>query len=430
MQNRNCRLGGHLVGQAANGAALAPSPSRQLPPFAGSGKWKVIMAGLSANACLPHALTVAHQRLCEALDPGIRDFEAHQRFSNSQEICLAAETFVHEFCRVPARQAELERRVSLVDDRTRQESEFRKAMGTAWKAYRKKPKKPIEPEFLMERQYFSRLRKAICSLIYLAQVLKMRGYLERVIEARLLRPRVQAAFRDWLHQCWLIQREAEGLEVDGCYYLHHVYQATANPSKRSRSAKARIASGTFHAGVVLKPMRAAADSLMAWAAENRVCGHIADLVDAEAARLEKGVAEAQPAAKACGHSSPETSPHVAADPSDAAGRKTVGQQVPTSPLDHGQHRTGSEPAVLDDPITLEEAAGLLLLEAKTIQNRGTEGRPKPAIGGGKGKRAIWSYNTFRPWLLDNFPDREDRLPGDYEEAKKLFSAPKCPPGNS
>ena len=394
MQNRNCRLGGHLVGQAANGAALAPSPSRQFPPFAGSGKWQVIMAGLSANACLPHALTVANQRLCEALDPGIRDFEAHQRFSNSQEIRLAAETFVHEFCRVPARRAELERRVSLVENRTRQESEFRKAMGTAWKAYRKNPKKPIGPEFPMERQHFSGLRKAIRSPIYPVEVLKMREYLERVIDAGLLRSRVQAAFRDWLHQCWLIQREAEVLEVDGCYYLHYVYQAIPNPSKRSRWAKAQIMSEGFFAGVVLKPMRAAADSLMAWAAENRACGAIA------------------------------------ADPSVAAGRKTVGQQVPTSPPDHGQHRTGSETAVLDDPITLEDAAELLLVGVKTVYNRGTEERPKPEVSSGRGRRAIFSYHKLRPWLLDDFPDREDRLPEDYEEAKKLFSTPKCPPGNS
>jgi hypothetical protein len=90
----------------------------------------------------------------------------------------------------------------------------------------------------------------------------------------------------------------------------------------------------------------------------------------------------------------------------------------------------SESAVLDDPITLEDAATLVLAAVKTIQNRGTEGRPKPAIGGGKGKRAIWGYHTLRPWLLDKFPDYEDRLPEDYAEAKKLFSAPKCPPGNS
>jgi DNA-binding NtrC family response regulator len=226
------------------------------------------MSGSSATGSLPYTLLDAHARLCEALDLGIHDFEAYQRFSNSREICLAAERFVREFCSVPAWRAELERRVSLVDNRTRQDSEFRKAMGTAWKAYRKNPKDPFGPESSKSKQSFSCLRKAIRSPILVVEVLEMRQYLERVIDAGLLRPRVQDAFKDWLRQCWLIQHEAERLEVDGCYYLHHVYQAIPNPSERSKWAKAKITSETFFGGFCLKPMHAAADSLVAWAAEN------------------------------------------------------------------------------------------------------------------------------------------------------------------
>ena len=152
--------------------------------------------------------------------------------------------------------------------------------------------------------------------------------------------------------------------------------------------------------------------------------------DAEAAELEKSVAEGQPTAKACGRRSPETSPHVVAAPSDLVEPKQVVDQTLTTSPDLHQDQAESESAALDDHITLEEAAELLLVEVKTVYNRGTENRPEPAILRGKGKRAIWSYRKLRPWLLDEFPDSGDCLPEDYEEVMKLLSGPKCPPGKS
>ena len=121
---------------------------------------------------------------------------------------------------------------------------------------------------------------------------------------------------------------------------------------------------------------------------------------------------------------------MVAAPSDLVEpKRVVDQTLTTSPQLH-QDQAESESATLDDSITLEEAAELLLVEVKTVYNRGTENRPEPTIRAGKNKRAIWSYRRLRLWLLHEFPDSGDRLPEDYEEVVKLLSGPKCPPGKS
>jgi hypothetical protein len=83
--------------------------------------------------------------------------------------------------------------------------------------------------------------------------------------------------------------------------------------------------------------------------------------------------------------------------------------------------SGREPMV-EDPITLQEAARLLFTKLKTLYNLGAETRPEPAIPAGGRRRAVWSYATLRPWLAATFPELIDRLPVEFVEAKRHFSA--------
>ena len=67
------------------------------------------------------------------------------------------------------------------------------------------------------------------------------------------------------------------------------------------------------------------------------------------------------------------------------------------------------------------AAVPLLLDAKTIRNKGKNGRPNAAIPASGNKSARYRYSEFRSWLAAKFPKEADRLPESYEGAKNIFS---------
>ncbi len=94
-----------------------------------------------------------------------------------------------------------------------------------------------------------------------------RHAVERGIREGIFGIHVKAVFGELLEECRRIQHEGERLEVDGCFYLYHVHLASKpSPPNRSECAKALMESG--FGGVHLQSIRAAADSLVAWAGEN------------------------------------------------------------------------------------------------------------------------------------------------------------------
>lgn len=226
------------------------------------------MAASSATPCLPYALSRARQSLCDSLDTGIREFKKNLTCCNNREICLSVEWFVDELSRIPAWQAELERRAGWVRTSCGPQSEFRRVMEAAWKVYRDFPKTPFGREPSPERLYFARLRKRRNQPIFLlAQVGDMRQELERVIKSGFLKRRVNAAFQRWLERSQGIQCEGWRLEVDGCWCLYNVHQAAdPSPSDAAKCAKDLVESSL--GGGSLEWMLAAAESLVSWIQED------------------------------------------------------------------------------------------------------------------------------------------------------------------
>jgi hypothetical protein len=75
-----------------------------------------------------------------------------------------------------------------------------------------------------------------------------------------------------------------------------------------------------------------------------------------------------------------------------------------------------------DPITLEQAATLIMKKSKTLSNVNKKERhPKPFTPSRGSKCAVWRYSDLRPWLLKHWPAMEYRLPMDYAKAKSLFA---------
>ena len=80
-------------------------------------------------------------------------------------------------------------------------------------------------------------------------------------------------------------------------------------------------------------------------------------------------------------------------------------------------------ATCSDPITLSQAAELLLVEVATIRKRGKGNRPEPEFPSLGRNPARFSYAKLRPWLANEFSHRANQLPESYKEAmRKLTDA--------
>jgi hypothetical protein len=105
--------------------------------------------------------------------------------------------------------------------------------------------------------------------VFLAEVIEDKENIDGVLEEPSLdlAPAARQAFSDWRDECRKVQREAERLEVDGCWYLYHLYfAAESHCSERSNAAKAMMQ--TDMGGANLDSIRAAADSMTAWIRES------------------------------------------------------------------------------------------------------------------------------------------------------------------
>ncbi len=82
----------------------------------------------------------------------------------------------------------------------------------------------------------------------------------------------------WRSACRDVQREAELLEVDGCWHLFYLHETgEERPSEHAERAKALIE--THPGGGNLGKIKTAADSLLAWASENPPRPDLASLQD-------------------------------------------------------------------------------------------------------------------------------------------------------
>jgi len=68
---------------------------------------------------------------------------------------------------------------------------------------------------------------------------------------------------------------------------------------------------------------------------------------------------------------------------------------------------------LRDPITLGQAAELLALKLKTLQNRCRKNPPPAPVQPG-----VWSFAALQPWMKKCWPKRFCSVPANYEAAKR------------
>ena len=236
------------------------------------------MTDLSQSNRVPHALSVAHQRLADSLGEGIDQYDRNTRFSNSHEICQAIERFIDELCRVPGGESELQQRSDLIEKRCAPETAYDQAKVKSLKGYTGQPK-----ELSASKLAIRRLRNGEANPSFLGDVVTELQDLERVLGEGTLELNADATdgFQQWLDECRKIQREAKRLEVDGCYYLYHVYQAAnPNPSDASEWVRAFIENEDL-GGALLDAIRDAANSLIAWVQEKRAGGSKAERPRAE-----------------------------------------------------------------------------------------------------------------------------------------------------
>ncbi len=227
--------------------------------------------GFANGNVLSHTLLVAYQRLAEILRDSMNQYSRNLRFSNSSDVCAAIERFVDEFRRVPAWEAELQRRVVFVEEQCAQGSAFRRVLDKAYSRYRSQPRRAVGPEISGAKLAIWELRRPAADVLSLAQVVKLRRAVERGIREGIFGIRVKAAFKDLSHECRRIEHDGERLKVDGCFFLYHVYLASEpNPPNRSKCARAIMEEEM--GGGQLKSIKAAAESLIARALENSAAG--------------------------------------------------------------------------------------------------------------------------------------------------------------
>lgn len=250
---------------------------------------------------MPHALIAASTRLTTALDKNLprpemgRPEIKAQPYTNGQCICDGIERFVATLTEVPGGHEELRRRANLVEAHCATGSAFANARDRALPSYRGQP-------FVIRKRGSGALKRIRNSVDYAAPIwLDDIDRLHRDIEAVLKESRLnlsneaKTAYIDWLDACKAVQRKADPLEVDGCRRLFLIHQATEeSPSEGETDAsyardEMRSAAGLVH----MEPIKAATDSMMAWAGESAI-GQLAPVASAGAPEIAEEATDAPP----------------------------------------------------------------------------------------------------------------------------------------
>lgn len=215
----------------------------------------------------PRSLKVAYVSLLSALDESIELYRRTLRFPKSASVIDGIERFIHEIVTVPNWLAELERRVSLVETACGVASDYATTRKKALDGYSASPRPICRGQSALERLHSD----STAGLHFLAEVIDVRKNVEAVLEEPSLglSPAAMQAFADWGEACRRVQLQAERLEVDGCWYLYHVYRAAEpNASDGARAAKAMLQ--TNMGGTHVESVRLAARAMAAWIWESGI----------------------------------------------------------------------------------------------------------------------------------------------------------------
>jgi hypothetical protein len=264
-----CPLNGPVAVPLERLRCWAVNPER-IPPSLLGARPAIPSPGTPAspsNMAIPHAISVAYGALATTLDDATDMYTRTTRFPNPAPVIAAIERFVHEVKLVPEWFAELQRRVHLVESSCGKGSQYAVARQRALSNYTASPE-----ELCRGKLGIDRLRNPSTDCpVFLAEVVEVRNSIEAVLNEPSLGLTSDAtnAFAKWQDSCRKVQQEAERLEVDGCWYLYHVFSAAeAGCSERSQVAKAMIE--TDVGGANLDSIRAAVHSLAAWIRESGV----------------------------------------------------------------------------------------------------------------------------------------------------------------
>jgi hypothetical protein len=214
---------------------------------------------------IPHALASAYRRLVEALDERDRRHDAETRPATDPGLPRCVERFVDALHQIPSGGDELRRRATFVESRCGPGGAYATARARSLESYRDEPS-----ELTGSALAIRRLRASNAQPLFLAEVNAQRQDIEHVLRDGVLElsDAARGVFEAWHTACRAMQRDAEGLEVDGCWHLLHVHQAgETDLTERAELAAAIAESRLGEAN--LGAIRAAADSLVAWIRERR-----------------------------------------------------------------------------------------------------------------------------------------------------------------
>ncbi len=420
------------------------------------------LASVPGSQPIPHELSVAHATLTATLAKEIESYKRNVRFPNPKPVLDTIERFVHELKIVPNWFTELEWRVSLVENTCATGTDYDLAKHRALDTCPPAPQELCRGKLAIERLCSGKANPPPC---FLAEVVGTRQNIEAILEEPslgLAHP-TREAFVDLCSECIKVQREAERLEVDGCWYLYHIY-LSAEPGCSERSQTARAIMQTDMGGVNLDPMKAAAESMMAWVA---ACG-------------PQQAPVAEPSRS--GESLATEVPHVTGHAPDAVrkvGQVTIGRgedslvlqatdlspfSVPTSyselfklfaakvacgsPCEIvGLAELNHSVGVADSPETKEKASSLLRTAIKRLNDElgvwATPSNQEPWIGARRGQgyclnsgvgwsigdpalakeltrycQSVWDIAVSPATLAENTPLKDQRLP-----AKSRYAVP-------
>lgn len=216
------------------------------------------MAGQSQP--LPHAIVHAYHNVSVQVEEGLRQYTERQRFSNGTDLCRRIEQFVDALRHIPGAYEELLRRTDWVETGCGPGSAYHQARAAALAAYKGRPE-----QLSGSKVAIGRLRHTRGQPCHLEDLDCERQDIERILAEGILKLTISArtAFSDWRTACREVQREAQPIHVDGCWFLFHVHQSGEhNASKHAELAKATMK--LDFGGAWLEEIKAAVDSLIDW----------------------------------------------------------------------------------------------------------------------------------------------------------------------
>ncbi len=206
----------------------------------------------------------AYSLLVSELDQAIDEYRRTLRVSAREAVIDAIERFVHELQLVPAWFAEFERRAALVESACQENSPYAATREKALASFAGNPPAKSRIGLAM-----AQLRRASTAHPYfLSQVVEVRKSIESIRSDPSfdLSPAARQAFADWERECLIVQREAERLEVDGCWFLRFTYGANETENADG-SRKVKEFLRTEPGGASLESIRFAATAITGWTRE-------------------------------------------------------------------------------------------------------------------------------------------------------------------